>query len=436
MSIDTDQRSDGGHDVVVVGAGLAGLAAAATAGRAGSRVLVVDGRSAGGRARTDERDGFRFNQGAHALYLGGHAERVLSELGVGVPAGAPPSGDQWGRCGDLVSPLPSTPVRAVRSRLVGAAGAAQLARLARWLRTVDASEFADRSFASWLSGRGLRDDAAAIVRIVAHVASYADDLGVISADAVLAQLRLVFAHGVRYLDGGWQVLVDGLVDAATAAGVEVCTGVGVASVASDGDGSRVELRDGTTLAAGAVVLAVGGPEATAALLPGDPRWGDLGPPSTAACLDLGLRRPPDRRVVFEMDEPMYLSTHGPPADLAPSGRAVVHVMRYGARAVPADRTALWGLARTAGVRDDDVIEQRVLARMVTSHSVPVPGRGLAGRPGVDSGGARGVYVAGDWVGPDGLLADAALASGAAAGRRAAAEVRTVRARADDPTGVS
>jgi pyruvate/2-oxoglutarate dehydrogenase complex dihydrolipoamide dehydrogenase (E3) component len=30
-----------------------------------------------------------------------------------------------------------------------------------------------------------------------------------------------------------------------------------------------------------------------------------------------------------------------------------------------------------------------------------------------------VYVAGDWVGPDGMLADAAFASGRAAGRAAA-----------------
>ena len=62
-----------------------------------------------------------------------------------------------------------------------------------------------------------------------------------------------------------------------------------------------------------------------------------------------------------------------------------------------------------------MIEQRFLARMIVSSAVPVPGSGLAGRPGVDSVGIDGVYVAGDWVGPDGLLADTALASGAAAG---------------------
>jgi phytoene desaturase len=52
--------------VVVVGAGLAGLTAAATAGRARRPVLVVEAHTAGGRARTDELSGYRFNQGPHA----------------------------------------------------------------------------------------------------------------------------------------------------------------------------------------------------------------------------------------------------------------------------------------------------------------------------------------------------------------------------------
>lgn len=426
--IDIEQSMDdvpaGSRPVVVVGAGLAGLAAAATAVRAGTRVLVLDGRSPGGRARTDERNGFRFNQGAHALFFGGHAERVITELGLAMPAGAPPSDDAWGRRGDVVSPLPSTPTRAARSRLVGVAGLAQLGRLARWLRGVDAAAFASMSFESWLTGRGLRDDVAAIVRMVARVSSYGDDLSAISADAVLAQLRLSFRHAVRYVDGGWQVLVDDLVGVATAGGAEMRTGAVVTAIERDGSGLRVALSDGSTVLAGAVVVAVGGPDATSALLPDTSRWQELGPPSTVACLDLGLRRSPDRRVLFGVDEPMYLSSHGPPAQLAPAGHAVVHLMRYGARSADVDRAALWDLARSAGVRDDDVIEQRFMARMVTSHAVPVPGRGLAGRPGVGSTGVPKVYVAGDWVGPDGLLADAALASGAEAGRLAAIDARS------------
>ena len=124
-------------------------------------------------------------------------------------------------------------------------------------------------------------------------------------------------------------------------------------------------------------------------------------------------------MLFGVGEPLYLSTHTPAADLAPAGQTLVHLMRYGARDAETDRAELWALARRAGINEDDVIEQRFLARMVVTHAVPVPGSGLAGRPSVDSAGVDGVYVAGDWVGPDGLLADGALASGAAAGARAA-----------------
>lgn len=58
--------------------------------------------------------------------------------------------------------------------------------------------------------------------------------------------------------------------------------------------------------------------------------------------------------------------------------------------------------------------------MVAVSAIPSPsGGGLAGRPAVDRG--EGLYLAGDWVGPEGWLVDAAIASGAAA---AAAALRS------------
>ena len=408
------------YDVIVAGAGLAGLAAAATAARSGRRVLVVDGHAPGGRARTDDRRGFLFNQGAHALYLGGHATRVLGDLGLPVPSGGKPSNDLWGTVGDVVSRLPFTASGAVNSRLVDAVGKAQLARVVLRLRSLDPATVADRSAAAWLRDLGLRPNAAAIMATLAHVASYADDLEAISADAVAAQVKSAVTDGVRYLDGGWQVLVDGLRAAATEAGAELRTGTPIVGVEAHADsGVSVLLGNGATLNGAAAVLAVGGPAAVASLLREPPHWGLIGPPATVACLDLGLRRPPPKRVLFGLSEPLYFSTHTPSAALAPPGRWVAHVMRYGARDADTDRADLWAHARVAGVEEGDVVEHRFLARMVVTHAVPVPGLGLAGRPRVDAPSVRGVYVAGDWVGPVGLLADGALASGAAAGRRAA-----------------
>ncbi len=64
--------------------------------------------------------------------------------------------------------------------------------------------------------------------------------------------------------------------------------------------------------------------------------------------------------------------------------------------------------------------RRFLARMSVYGALPLASTGgLAGRPGIDDTGVPGITMAGDWVGPEGLLADAAMASGHAAGLRAA-----------------
>src|SRR6476620_8303207 len=74
-------------DVAVVGGGLAGLAAAATAARAGRSVtLFAQAPAPGGRARTRTEDGFAFNIGPHALYRTGNSLGILRDRGVEVRA--------------------------------------------------------------------------------------------------------------------------------------------------------------------------------------------------------------------------------------------------------------------------------------------------------------------------------------------------------------
>src|SRR3954469_26025839 len=85
--LSSDEIIAGQFDVAVVGGGLAGLAAAATAAQAGrSVVLFEQAPIAGGRARTRTEDGFAFNIGPHALYRTGYSLGILRDLGVEVQA--------------------------------------------------------------------------------------------------------------------------------------------------------------------------------------------------------------------------------------------------------------------------------------------------------------------------------------------------------------
>lgn len=73
---------------------------------------------------------------------------------------------------------------------------------------------------------------------------------------------------------------------------------------------------------------------------------------------------------------------------------------------------------------DDVVHARFLPDLVISHdAVMASGPGLRGRPGPVVPDAAGLFVAGDWVGPRGYLAQASLASAGAAADLAATYAR-------------
>jgi predicted NAD/FAD-dependent oxidoreductase len=64
---------------------------------------------------------------------------------------------------------------------------------------------------------------------------------------------------------------------------------------------------------------------------------------------------------------------------------------------------------------DHVVDARYVPRsMVCGDHARAATRGVLDRPGVTAAGVDGLAVAGDWVGPAGTLADAAILSGHAA----------------------
>jgi glycine/D-amino acid oxidase-like deaminating enzyme len=402
-------RSAEARTVHVVGGGLAGLTAAALVARAGHRVVVHEqSRRLGGRARTDERDGYRFNRGPHALYLGGEGLPILQALGVDL-AGATPSTTGARMVVDGRSHLmPTGATTLAVTRAAGARDKVDLGRVLARIGSIEPASMAHTSVSDWVDTVTDRPRAAAVLRALVRLSTYVNDSDTLSAEVGLLQLQRSLAAGVRYLDGGWESLVAQLAVLVERAGGRI-----ERSVAVD------ELPD-----AAAVIVAVGGPEVAARLVG---RAFDVGAPSQASVLDLALSAPPHHRFVIGVDEALYLSDHGFVGQMSPPGGASVSLGRYLAPddrpTVDSGRSTLRTFARHAGITDDAVVDERYLHRMTTVSAIATAHQGgLAGRAPVRVEDRPGVFLAGDWVGPRGHLADAVLASAEEAARRAIAHV--------------
>src|SRR5262249_18977053 len=137
---------------------------------------------------------------------------------------------------------------------------------------------------------------------------------------------------------------------------------------------------------------------------------------------------PAGRFALGIDAPLYLSVHSATARLAPEGAAVIHVAKYLGAAPASDAAAVERELEVAldlvqpGWKES-LVHHRFLRDQVVSHALPAAAAGgTHGRPAPRVPEVTGLFVAGDWVGAEGLLADASLASARAAATAAIAEV--------------
>ena len=239
-----------------------------------------------------------------------------------------------------------------------------------------------------------------------------------------------------YLDGGWQTMVDGLRDAALQAGVEIATGTKLECIKRDAGGAARSVRtaDGQVVSATNIVIAASPTVAASLVERGEQtqlaRWANEAIPVKAACLDVALHRLPTPKALyaFGIDRPLYLAVHSASARLAPAGGVLIHVAKY--LAPDADQApeqverALESLLDLVqpGWRVA-VAHRRFLPAMTVMHAMATAHQGgTAGRPDPQVEDVPGLYVVGDWVGAEGLLVDASLASA----RRAAEVIAAAR----------
>ncbi len=444
--------------VIVVGGGLAGLAASIYLARAGKSVTIFERRRyLGGRAITHLRRGFRFNLGPHALYRGGGASMVFRELGVPIRGGVPRLAGT-ALFHDERYRLPVTPWSILATSLLSFSAKREAAALLLRMGRMDAKQAADLTADEWLDRNVVNERVRDFVRGLIRLSTYCCDTRSLSAAFAIRQLQIARSK-VTYVDEGWQKLVDSLHSLAVASGVNFVSSNRVVAVVHDGEVKGVELggleledrndtqsvalpdaipeyEPGAKIPAADVLLAVEPSSAAEMLRAGGDdslakEWSSL-QPVEATCLDVALSSLPRPKDTFALgiDKPLYFSVHSAAAQLTPKGGALIHVMKYRAqRAAMHDLEIDQGNDRRAEVAADEreleellelmqpgwrdvLVHRRFLPAMTVSNALVTP---KTKRPSPVTP-IRGLYLAGDWVGDEGLLSDAALLSARAAAR--------------------
>ncbi|MFN0123286.1 MAG: phytoene desaturase family protein [Blastocatellia bacterium] len=412
-------------DTAIVGGGLAGLTAACLLARAGRRVHVCEkSHAVGGRAGTENKQGFHFNLGPHALYARGAGVEILREIGVKFSGGLVGASGAYAVAGGRKHALPSGLLSLLTTSLLPLPAKLELGRMMGAIHKVDPAQFRSISVAAWLEQHLRHPDARRFMQAFFRVCTYANDPARQSAGSALTQAQMSLRGSVWYLDSGWQTLVDSLRVRAESAGARIVTGARVDNITRAAGGFQLHHGDGSLITAATVILATSPADACAVFEGGQnttlANWRDQAIPVHAACLDLALSRLPDQRAMFALgiDQPLYLSVHSHTARLAPDNGAVIHVAKY----LPGEKANLEQAKATERELEqlvdliqpgwrNLVIERRFLPRMTVTHKLTTAAEsGAAGRPGPAVSDVPGLFVAGDWAGQEGQLADASFAS--------------------------
>ncbi|HEY3743974.1 MAG TPA: FAD-dependent oxidoreductase [Bryobacteraceae bacterium] len=398
--------------VVVAGGGLAGLSAAIELATHGHRVrLYEQSKTLGGRAATHSQQGFAMNIGPHGFYRAGMMKAQFDRWGIAYSGTTPlGKGDTYLIANGKRHRFPGNTAGLLRC---GAFTVVEKLKLGQLLTAISSAKAeAGESMQDWIDRQSTSVNVRNMLAALTRLSTYSSETASLDAGAGLMQLKMAIEKSVLYLDGGWETVVNGLAAKAKALGVEIHTDCGVIAA----EPGTVELRGVRVSNVAGIVLAM--PPKAVEQVTGR----TLPPmiPARAACLDLGLRRLPAKAGTFGLglDEATYVSVHSEYASgLAPAGGALVQLAMYLGRGQSCTREMLEQRADLVmpGWREE-LVFSRFLPEMTVVHAIPAVDYP---RPDVDALGMPSIAIAGDWVGPEAMLADAAVASGIRAARRLA-----------------
>jgi glycine/D-amino acid oxidase-like deaminating enzyme len=395
----TTVPTDSQHDVVVVGAGIAGLRAAVRLAQAGYGVVLVEaGDAVGGRQRTDEVDGFLLDRGFQVLNPAYPALRKWADVQA-LRVRSFPAGVQVRRERGLVAVAdprrhPTSIPASLRSGLITPRG---LAGLARWIapalitpgRALHGSDRAARDGWDRAGFAGpLREEV-----LEPFLSGVIADARFDTSDSFVRMLVRLFALGSPGLpERGIRALPMQLAALARTLSVDIRLGQSVRRVSASAGAVEIDVAGAGPLRAGAVVVAVG-PDA-AAELTGIPEpatrglqtwWFQTDTPPTASgmlAVDGSRRGPIVNTAVVSHTAPSY----------APAGQHLIEatcLLPGGGRDAPDERAVR---AHLRDIWGTDAGAWRLLRRDDIPNALP------AQRPPLRAGAPRvspGIYVAGD-----------------------------------------
>ncbi len=378
--------------VTIVGGGLAGLTAAITCAEGGADARLLEAHEAlGGRARSMGGP-YKANFGPHVIYKDGPLWDWLDER-------------------DLLPPFAGPSLAGIRFRWQGAVRRTPpLGTIPAVLRLRGREAPVDQDFRSWVADHA-DEQTAAMLSAAAGVYTFHHDPGELSAAFVWKHsVRVLLSPPptARYLLGGWGAMIGALETRARQLGVTIELGHSVEALPSRPTIVATELHQARELL---------GDESL--------DW----PAGRTVCIDLGLvHRRGDPFIVSDLDEAGWIERFSAPdPSLAPDGEELVQAQMPIRPGESADQAGL-RLERLLDAALPDRGQRQTWHRrqVMERRTGPLdhPGKTWRDRPAVDRG--DGVYLAGDMVAAPGLLSEVAWASGAEAGRLAAASAGAER----------